>query len=74
MSKIHFGYIIFDEGTPKAQVRVLIASSEQALENQARYFNQRLRGEDYILSYQDVEDYDQEIEWELEEKDAGVEN
>ena len=74
MSKIHFGYIIFDEGTPRAQVRVLIASSERGLENQARYFGARLRGEDFILSYQDVEDYDEEIEWELQEKDAGVEN
>ena len=73
MSKIHFGYVIFDEGKKSQQIRVLTAASELGLENQARYFGLRLRGADYVMSYQDLEDYDEEIEWELSVKEHGVE-
>mgnify|MGYP003136965974 CR=1 FL=1 len=64
---VHFGYVIFNEGTPNQNVRVLLAASAEGLEAQARLFKLRLRGDDYVNSYDDLEDYDEECIAELEE-------
>jgi hypothetical protein len=59
MSTIHFGYVVFDEGTPEQSVRVLIAQSLEGLEAQAYNFGKRLRREDWVR-VEDLEDYDAE--------------
>lgn len=64
--QIHFGYVIDKEGTPDAQVRVLVSASEEGLEAQARLLKLRLRGEDWISSVDDLVDYDEECIAELE--------
>jgi len=69
MSRIYFGYVIENEGTGNQRVRVLLASCYEGLENQARILRLRLRGDDYVNSYQDLEEYDEEVLWELEEEE-----
>ena len=66
-TQIHFGYIVFNEGTGNEQVRVLVAASAEGLEAQARLMKLRLRSDDYINCIDDLVDYDQECIAELEE-------
>ena len=63
--QIHFGYIVTDEGTPRQNVRVLVSSSAEGLEAQARLMNASLKGDDYISSIDDLVDYDEECIAEL---------
>ena len=60
MSRIYFGYIVTNEGTPRQNVRVLVAASVRGLEAQAYLMGERLRGDDYISSFDDLHDYDEE--------------
>lgn len=59
-TKIHYGYIMMDEGTPNQQVRVLLATTLEGLETQAKYFGARLRRDDYC-SVVDIDEFAQEI-------------
>lgn len=59
-TKIHWGYIV-DDG----QIRVLIATSLEGLEAQARLLNARLRREDYC-SVEDIDEFADEAIWQLE--------
>jgi hypothetical protein len=68
--QIHFGYVIFNEGTKRQQVRVLIAASEEGLEAQAMLLKERLRGEDYISNVDDLDYYDEECIVEINEQRA----
>jgi hypothetical protein len=62
---IHFGHVVFNEGTGNEQVRVLVAASLEGLEAQATIFGVRLRNEDYVFT-EDLEDYDLEVISEVE--------
>ena len=66
MSRIYFGYVIRNEGTPRQQVIPLIASSEEALYGQAKLYGLRLRGEDFVGSYRELQEFDDETMYELE--------
>ena len=70
--QVHFGYVIFEEGTEREQVRVLVAASYEGLEAHARYFGLRLRCDDYVSNYFDLEEYDNEVIAEMEEIDNEV--
>jgi hypothetical protein len=63
-SRIYWGYGIEHEGTDRQQVRVLVASSQEGLENQARYFGLTLRGDNWS-TVEDIYEFDTEIEQEL---------
>ena len=68
MSQIHFGYVLFDEGTDNESVRVLVSASLAGLEAQAYLLGLRLRMEDYVTEYSDLEDYDVENIYMVEHK------
>ena len=68
MSQIHFGYVLFDEGTDNESVRVLVSASSAGLEAQAHLLGLRLRMEDYVTEYSDLEDYDVENIYMVEHK------
>ena len=65
---IHWGYVIQNEGTENQQVRVLVGTTQEGLENQARYLGLRLRSDDYT-DYESLQDWEQEVEWELENEE-----
>lgn len=66
MSRIYFGYVVRNEGTGNQQVIPLIAASEKGLYAQARMFGLRLRGEDFVCSYEELQEFDEETIYELE--------
>lgn len=68
MSQIHFGYVLFDEGTDNESVRVLLAASLAGLEAQAHLLGLILRMEDYVNEYYDLESHDEESLYEVEHK------
>ena len=67
-SRIYWGYSIEHEGTDRQQVRVFVASSQEGLENQARYFGVTLIGNNWSTVV-DIYDFDIEIEHELKGDD-----
>lgn len=68
MSQIHFGYVVVGEWDGEQQVRVLVAASHAGLEAQAHLLGVRLRMEDYVAEYSDLEDYDVENIYDVEHK------
>mgnify|MGYP003652866816 CR=1 FL=1 len=70
MSQIHFGYVLFDEGTDNESVRVLLAASLAGLEAQAYLLGLRLRMEDYVNEYYDLEAHDEESLYDAKHKNC----
>ena len=60
-TKIHYGYIVEDG----CMVRLLLATSYEGLEAQARLLNARLCRADYC-SVEDIDEFADEAIWQLE--------
>ena len=61
MVQLHFGFVVFNEGTGNQNIRPLVAASLQGLEAQAFAYGLRLQGHDYVSSIDDLEDHDEEM-------------
>tara|TARA_R110002110_G_scaffold10882_2_gene53345 strand:+ start:1407 stop:1652 length:246 start_codon:yes stop_codon:yes gene_type:complete len=66
MVQIHFGYVIFFDGTDKQYICPLVAASLQGLRAQAFNMGLKLKFSDYISSIDDLEEYDNDMMSEME--------